>query len=95
VGGPRNISALNPDGTLIKYVYNLSDLGPPGSADDALMAFQHRMCISEGEWMAPWPKPDGYNPDVCCASFSLPLPPFWGEEEEGGGVRSALSVRCE
>ena len=25
---------------------NLSELSPPGEADDALMAFQHRLCIS-------------------------------------------------
>ena len=63
VGGPQNISATKPDGSLLKYVYNMSALGPPGSADDALMAFQHRLCISEGDNMVPWPKPDGYNPE--------------------------------
>jgi hypothetical protein len=51
VGGPTKINALRDDGTLLKYVSNLSDLAPPGSADDALMAFQHRMCISTGDDM--------------------------------------------
>ena len=60
VGGPRNVSALNADGTLIKYVANLSALAPPGEADDALMAFQHRMCISGDEDRVPWPAPPGY-----------------------------------
>ena len=46
-----------------RYVSNLTDLMPPGSADDALMAFQHRMCISGDEDRVPWPKPDGYSPD--------------------------------
>ena len=63
VGGPKNISATNADGSLLKYVNNISELAPPGSADDALMAFQHRLCISEGDNMVPWPKPDGYNPE--------------------------------
>jgi hypothetical protein len=63
VGGPRNISATKPDGSLLKYVQNITELGPPGSADDALMAFQHRLCISEGDNMVPWPKPPGYDPE--------------------------------
>jgi hypothetical protein len=44
VGGPHGVNPFAPDGSLIKYVYNLTDLPPPGEADDALMAFQHRMC---------------------------------------------------
>jgi hypothetical protein len=63
VGGPRNISATRPDGSILKYVQNISELRPPGSADDALMAFQHRLCISEGNNMVPWPKPPNYNPE--------------------------------
>jgi hypothetical protein len=63
VSGPRNISAVRADGTLLKYVQNVSELAPPGSADDALMAFQHRLCISEGDDMVPWPKPAGYQPE--------------------------------
>lgn len=63
VHGPQGIDALRPDGTLLKYVYNLSELAAPGTADDALMAFQHRMCISGDEDRVPWPKPEGYNPD--------------------------------
>ena len=31
---------MGPDGKLLKYVSPLSELNPPGSADDALMAFQ-------------------------------------------------------
>ena len=63
VGGPRNVSALRPDGTLLKYVANLSELAPPGSADDALMAFQHRMCVSGDDDRVPWPQPPGYDRD--------------------------------
>ena len=61
VAPPHGIDALNPDGTLLKYVKNISKLGPPGSADDALMAFQHRLCISTGDDMVPWRKPEGYT----------------------------------
>ena len=68
VGGPRNISALKADGSLIKYVANISELATPGEADDALMAFQHRLCVSgdpvDVPWgRVPWPKPAGYNPE--------------------------------
>ena len=63
VGGPRNVSALKADGTLIKYVQNISEMTPPGEADDALMAFQHRMCISGDADRVPWPQPPGYNAD--------------------------------
>lgn len=63
VGGPRGVNALRDDGTIIKFVNNLTELTPPGEADDALMAFQHRMCISGDDDRIPWPKPDGYNPD--------------------------------
>ena len=61
VGGPRHVDALNADGSLIKYVANLSELAPPGEADDALMAFQHRMCISADADRVPWPAPPGYD----------------------------------
>ena len=62
VGGPKTIDAIGPDGNIIKYVQNVSTLAPPGEADDALMAFQHRLCISgDPENMVPWPKPPGYN----------------------------------
>lgn len=63
VGGPRHVDALRDDGRVIKFVSNLSDLKPPGEADDALMAFQHRMCISADNDRVRWPKPPGYNPD--------------------------------
>ena len=63
VKGPRNISALKDDGSLIKYVSNLSDLASPGEADDALMAFQHRLCVSGDADRIPWPKPAGYDPE--------------------------------
>ena len=33
VSGPRTINPLKEDGTLIKYVSNISDLAPPGAAD--------------------------------------------------------------
>jgi hypothetical protein len=62
VGGPRHVNALNTDGSIIKYVANMSELAPPGSADDALMAFQHRMCISGDPDRVPWPAPPGYDP---------------------------------
>jgi len=63
VGGPRHVDALRADGSLIKYVSNASELAAPGSADDSLMAFQHRMCISGDADRVPWPKPDGYDPE--------------------------------
>ena len=53
------VNALRDDGTIIKYVQNLSELAAPGDADDALMAFQHRMCISGDADRLPWTKPDG------------------------------------
>ena len=61
--GPRAIDPFLPDGkTLIKYVQNISTLPAFGEADDALMAFQHRLCIAGKGNMVPWPKPSGYNP---------------------------------
>eukprot|EP01079_Euglenida_sp_SAG-EU17-18_P002221 gene2221-490_t len=63
VSGPRNVNALREDGSIIKFVNNISDLPKPGEADDALMAFQHRMCISGDPDRVPWPKPDGYDPE--------------------------------
>jgi len=63
VGGPKGVNALKDDGTIIKYVANISELAAPGEADDALMAFQHRMCISGDDDRIPWPKPDGYDRD--------------------------------
>ena len=67
VGGPRDVDALNADGSLIKYVADVRSLAPPGAADDALMAFQHRMCISGDADRVPWPAPPGYAP----ADFEL------------------------
>ena len=42
---------------------NVSELAAPGEADDALMAFQHRLCVSGEADRVPWPKPDGYDAD--------------------------------
>jgi len=56
-------NALHDDGSIIKYVQNISELAAPGEADDGLMAFQHRMCISGDDDRLPWKKPDGYNRD--------------------------------
>ena len=61
--GATSVNALHDDGTIIKYVQNFSDLASPGEADDALMAFQHRMCISGDSDRLPWKKPAGYNRD--------------------------------
>merc|ERR1712166_167908 len=62
---PSNVvvDALHPDGSIIKYVQNVSELKAPGERDDALMAFQHRMCISGDEDRLPWKKPKGYDRD--------------------------------
>lgn len=49
VGGPRNVSALAPGGGLIKYVADLSELGPPGSADDGVSGG-----VWGGGWMLEW-----------------------------------------
>ena len=62
VHAPRHVNALRDDGTLLKYVSNLTELAPPGAADDALMAFQHRLCISADADRVPWPRPAGYEP---------------------------------
>ena len=35
-----HVNALRADGTLLKYVQNLTELAAPGEADDSLMAFQ-------------------------------------------------------
>jgi len=67
VGGPRHVDALNADGSIIKYVSNLTELAAPGAADDALMAFQHRMCVSADDDRVPWPAPPGY----AAADFEL------------------------
>ena len=59
--GPITVDALGPDGTIIKYVQNVSELAAPGDADEALMAFQHRLCISGDEDRLPWARPPGYD----------------------------------
>lgn len=59
--GRQIVNALRDDGTILKYVQNISELKPPGHADDALMAFQHRLCISGDDDRLPWKKPAGYN----------------------------------
>ena len=61
--GPKNINALKDDGSLIKYVSNLSDFAPPDEADDVLMAFQHRLCLSSAADCIPCPKPPDYDPE--------------------------------
>jgi hypothetical protein len=63
VSGPKNVNALNADGSIIKFVANVSQLAAPGEADDALMAFQHRMCISGDADRVPWYAPPHYEPD--------------------------------
>ncbi len=63
VGGPKHVNALKEDGSILKYVANISELVSPGEADDALMAFQHRMCISGEDNRIPWYKPPGYDPE--------------------------------
>jgi hypothetical protein len=59
----RPVNALRDDGSIMKYVSNLTDLAAPGEADDALMAFQHRLCVSADADRIPWPKPKGYDRD--------------------------------
>ena len=61
VSGPQHVDALDDDGRLLRYVQNLSDLAAPGAADDALMAFQHRLCITDNVTnRVPWAAPEGY-----------------------------------
>ena len=55
------INGLRQDGTILKYVQNISELAPPGEADESLMAFQHRLCISGDRDRIPWKRPKGYN----------------------------------
>ena len=64
VAGPHGVSPFQSDNvTLLKYLDNLTTLAAPGSADDRLMAFQHRMCIAGDENRVAWPKPTNYNPE--------------------------------
>lgn len=57
------VNALRDDGSILKYVQNISELAAVGEADDALMAFQHRLCISGDDDRLPWRQPDGYDRD--------------------------------
>eukprot|EP00927_Polykrikos_kofoidii_P075055 TRINITY_DN71118_c0_g1_i1.p1 TRINITY_DN71118_c0_g1~~TRINITY_DN71118_c0_g1_i1.p1 ORF type:complete len:564 (+),score=80.86 TRINITY_DN71118_c0_g1_i1:79-1770(+) len=61
--GNVEVDALWGNGVLIKYVQNISELAAPGESDEALMAFQHRLCISGDNDRLPWKKPAGYNRD--------------------------------
>ena len=64
--GARLVDAIGPDGNIIKYVQNLTELAPPGMADNALMAFQHRLCITTNTSnQIPWAekKPRNYVAD--------------------------------
>lgn len=64
VSGPQHVNALHEDGTLLKYVQNITELPAPGSADDALMAFQHRLCVTTNvSNRVAWRKPEGYSAD--------------------------------
>jgi hypothetical protein len=64
VHGALHVDALRDGGTLLKYVQNASSLPPPGSADEALMAFQHRLCLtSNASNRVPWAAPPGYEAD--------------------------------
>ena len=98
--GPRAIDAMGPDGkTLIKYVQDVSTLPAPGEADDALMAFQHRLCVAgkESGYMVPWPKPKGYDPtdfllmqrcvDAGYQGVMAGMPP--GQIKDGGAMHAA------
>jgi hypothetical protein len=96
--GPRHIDPLSPDGhSLIKYVQNISTLPPFGAADDALMAFQHRLCVAAKEHSVPWPKPPGYNPtdflimqrcvDAGYEGVMSGMPP--GKIKDGGAMQRA------
>ena len=89
---------MGPDGkTLIKYVQNVSALAAPGKADDALMAFQHRLCVAGKENMVPWPKPEGYDPadfilmqrcvDAGYEGVMSGMPP--GKIKDGGAMHGA------
>jgi hypothetical protein len=60
-GSDPVVNALRDDGSIIKYVQNISELAAPGEADDALMAFQHRLCISGDDDRVRWMKPEGYD----------------------------------
>ena len=72
--GPRTIDALAPDGaSFIKYVQNVSTLPAAGEADDALMAFQHRLCVAGRENAVPWPKPEGYDPADLCVGITASM----------------------
>mmetsp|Transcript_9095 Transcript_9095/g.10108 ORF Transcript_9095/g.10108 Transcript_9095/m.10108 type:complete len:556 (+) Transcript_9095:47-1714(+) len=56
------VSALK-DGKLVPFV-NPGPLQPVGSADDKMMGYSYRLCITNNkENMMPFPKPKNYNPD--------------------------------
>jgi len=57
------VSATYDNDTLIPYV-NAGPLAPQGSADDKMMGYSYRVCITARSTnKAPFPKPPGYNPD--------------------------------
>ena len=57
------MNALKDDGTILTYVQNMSELAQPGEADDALVAFQHCLCISGDDDRLKWRKPKNYSRD--------------------------------
>lgn len=61
------VSGTRPDGTVLRYVERGAP-PPEGTADDALMAFQHRACVTpDANNSVPFPAPPGYDP----AHFAL------------------------
>ena len=62
-GSKPGVNALRDDSSITKYVQNVSELAAPGTADNALMAFQHRLCISGDPDRLPWRMPGGYRRD--------------------------------
>ena len=54
-----NVSAVAPGGGLLPGVSNVT-LPPVGSADDGLMAFGHRACVTTDSTRVPFPAPAGY-----------------------------------
>ena len=60
---PVKVPATWPNGSLIPGVDPASMLAPVGSADDRVMGYSYRLCITKNEANKfPFPVPEKYNP---------------------------------
>ena len=59
---PQNVSAVYANGTLLPWVMP-GAVPPAGAADDGIMAFQHRACVTTDPDRTVFPAPPGYTRD--------------------------------